>query len=312
MISFDKLTRRILYSHVLKNEAGLMLLPYLCRRYSRHDADGWRSAILERQVEVNGQTATPETLLKEHDRVSFYPNETAEPEADLNYNIAYEDEHLLVIDKPAHLCVHPTGPFFRHTLWHLAGSKYGRVYFVNRLDRETSGLLLAARNAETAAKMDPKNFPVHKEYLALVFGNFSTDMRAQGVLVRDMASIVPKKKRFILDGTPSNDAESADTELRFEAKVEPDMTLVRAMLHTGRQHQIRSTLYSLGYPVVGDKLYGPDEQLFLKIKSQTLTPGDFKTLRLDRQALHSAVLSFQHPVTGQTIRCESPVDFKLL
>ncbi len=308
----DRLTRRQLYSHVLHNEAGLCLLDYLCRRYPRHDRDGWYNAILERQVEVNGQSAAPETVLKEHDRVSFYPGETAEPAADLNYRIAYEDEHLLVIDKPAHLCVHPTGPFFRHTLWHLAGSKYGPVYFVNRLDRETSGLLLAARNAETAAKMDPKVFPVHKEYLALVWGNFTGSLRARGILVRDTASTVAKKKRFILNGSPSNDAESADTELMFEKKVEPDMTLVRAILHTGRQHQIRATLYSLGYPVVGDKLYGPDEQLFHKIKTQTLSAADRQTLRLNRQALHSAKLSFVHPVTGKVICCESPVDFKLL
>lgn len=307
----DRLTRRMLYSHVRHDEAGLLLLDYLCRRYLRHDADGWRREIAAGQVEVNRQAALPDTLLKEHDRVSFYPGETVEPAAELNYQIVYEDQDLLVIDKPANLCVHPTGPFFRHTLWHLAGSKYGPVYFVNRLDRETSGLLIAARNAATAAKMDPKIFPVHKEYLVLVFGNFTGSLRARGVLIRDPDSIVVKKKRFILDTTPSDAAEFADTELRFEAKAAPDMTLVRAILHTGRQHQIRATLYSLGYPVVGDKLYGPDEQLFLKIKSQTLTEDDRKTLRLDRQALHSAVLSFPHPVTGKVIRCESPADFGL-
>ena len=89
----------------------------------------------------------------------------------------------------------------------------------------------------------------------------------------------------------------------------PDMSLVRAVLHTGRQHQIRATLYSLGYPVVGDKLYGVDETMYGKIRSRALMEGDFVRLRMDRQALHAAKLEFRHPVTGEWVCCESPCPF---
>ena len=101
-------------------------------------------------------------------------------------------------------------------------------------------------------------------------------------------------------------AETASTELIEESHVPPDMTLVRAVLGTGRQHQVRATLHSLGFPLAGDKLYGPDERLFLKIKSQSLTDADRALLRFKRQALHAAVLEFRHPFTGETIHCESP------
>ena len=227
--------------------------------------------------------------------------------------VVYEDPYLLVIDKPGNLCVHPTGPFFRHTLWHLVGSKYGEIRFVHRLDRETSGLVIAARSRRAAAAMDNGGTPVRKEYLALVTGEFRGTVRAEGFLVHDKTSAVRKKKRFVFADSPEAaavrldpTAETAATDLAEVSRVPPDMTLVRAILGTGRQHQVRATLHSLGFPLAGDKLYGPDERLFLKIKSQTLTDADLKSLRFGRQALHAAVLEFRHPFTGETIRCESP------
>ena len=84
------------------------------------------------------------------------------------------------------------------------------------------------------------------------------------------------------------------------------MTLVRAILGSGRQHQVRATLHSLGFPLAGDKLYGPDERLFLKIKDGSLTAADMAILRFRRQALHAAVVEFHHPFTGKTVRLESP------
>ena len=309
----DKLARRQLYSHVPEAEDGTPLPDYLAAHFSRFDRAGWIRAIEAGFVTVNDRPALPNMTIKRHDRVGYYPPETPEPDAELHYRVLHEDSDLLVIDKPGNLCMHPTGPFFRHTLWHLVGSRYGEIRFVHRLDRETSGLVVAARTRRAAAAMDNGNTPVHKEYLALVNGDFRWRVQAEGFLIHDRTSAVRKKKRFVFADSPEADAarldqtaETAVTDLIEESHVPPDMTLVRAVLGTGRQHQVRATLFSLGFPLAGDKLYGPDERLFLKIKSQTLNKDNLARLRFSRQALHAAVLEFRHPFTGELLRFESP------
>ena len=309
----DKLAQRRLYSHVPEAEDGAALPDHLAAHFRRFDRAGWIREIEAGRVTVNDRPAAPDTILKRHDRVDYLPPETAEPDARLDFRVVYEDADLLVIDKPGDLCVHPTGPFFRHTLWHLVGSRFGEIRFVHRLDRETSGLVIAARTRRMAAAMDNGQTPVRKEYLALVTGDFRGTVHAEGFLVHDGASEVRKKKRFVFADSSEaasirldSSAETSVTELIAESHVSPDMTLVRAVLGTGRQHQVRATLHSLGFPLAGDKLYGPDERLFLKIKSCTLTDADLARLRFSRQALHASLLEFRHPFTGETIRCESP------
>lgn len=309
----EKLARRQLYSHVPEAEDGAMLPDYLAAHFSRFDRAGWIWAIELGHVTVNNRPAAPDTTLKRHDRVGYFPPEEPEPDAVLDYRVVYEDADLLVIDKPGDLCVHPTGPFFRHTLWHLVGSKYGEIRFVHRIDRETSGLVIAARTRCAAAAMNNGGTPVRKEYLALVVGDFRGRVHAKGFLVHDKSSAVWKKKRFVFADSPEAasiqldpSAETAVTKLTRESIVPPDMTLVRAVLGTGRQHQVRATLYSLGFPLAGDKLYGLDERLFLKIKSQSLTDADRALLRFRRQALHAAVVEFRHPFTGENLHFESP------
>lgn len=312
----DKLARRQLYSHVPEAEDGAALPDYLAAHFSRFDRAGWIRAVEAGLVTVNDLPALPNMNVKRHDRVGYYPPETPEPDAELHYRVVFEDTDFLVIDKPGNLCIHPTGPFFRHTLWHLVGSKYGEIRFVHRLDRETSGLVIAARTRRAAAAMDNGNTPVHKEYLALVTGVFRGRVHAEGYLIHDHASAVRKKKRFVFADSPEADearrdptAETAVTDLVEEMHVPPNMTLVRAVLGTGRQHQVRATLYSLGFPLAGDKLYGPDETLFLKLAAQELTGDDLAKLRFSRQALHAAVLEFRHPFTGEFLRFESPFPF---
>ena len=309
----DKLARRQLYSHVPETEDGAALPDYLAAHFCRFDRAGWTQAIQSGLVTVNDLPARPDMNVKKHDRVGYYPPETPEPDAELRYSVLYEDNDFLVIDKPGNLCMHPTGPFFRHTLWHLVGSKYGEIRFIHRLDRETSGLVIAARTRRAAAAMDNGNTPVHKEYLALVTGDFRGRVLAEGCLIHEQGSAVRKKKRFVFAGTPEADdarldptVETAVTDLIEESHVPPDMTLVRAILGTGRQHQVRATLYSLGFPLAGDKLYGADERLFLKIASRDLNEDDLAKLRFSRQALHAAVLEFRHPFTGEPLRFESP------
>jgi len=305
----ERLARRKLYSHVLHDEAGMTLLAYLLR-YPRMDEAGWRAAVLAGCVLLDGKTASPETRILEHQEIAYFPGSQPEPEAELRYRIVYADPDLAVLEKPANLCIHPTGPFFRHTLWHLAGQELGELFFAGRLDRETSGLVLAARSSAMAARLEAMHEAVRKTYLVLVFGNFTVPVRAVGRLCPDPEFGIEKMRRFIPDSAASG-PERADAEFFPVLQVE-DMTLVRVLLHTGRQHQIRATMYSLGFPVVGDKLYGPDPRLYHRIRTCSLTGEDRMFLRMDHQALHAAGLEFPHPVSGEKMSFRSDPDWPIL
>ncbi len=302
----EKLNVRMLRSHVKPDEVGLTVAAYLAQKFKRHDFAGWIREIRSGAVRLNDRLVQPDAPLRRHDCVAYFPGEQPEPDADLHFRVSYQDDDLLVLDKSGDLCVHPTGPFFRHTLWHLACEQYGELRFVNRLDRETSGLLIAARNPETAAWLGTHRETIHKEYSAIVFGTFPDSIRARGFLYPDPNSKLAKKRRFGFENPGGAEVESADTEL-YANSTSGDLTLVRAVPHTGRFHQIRATLCSLGFPLAGDKLYGPDESIYPKIRTQSIEPQDWAQLRMQRQALHSGLLEFRHPRTGAWIRCESPL-----
>ncbi|MBR2510400.1 MAG: RluA family pseudouridine synthase [Lentisphaeria bacterium] len=299
-MDFDRFKMRERYSHVRENEHGMLLLDYMTENFSRFDRDGWQEKIKNKRVFVNGSSADCSFVLKKHDRVSLWEDLTAEPSANLLFETVYEDGNLLVFDKPSDLCVHPTGPFYQHSLWFQAGRKYGELFFAGRLDRETSGLIIAARSGKIASalKID------RKEYLVMVHGKFENYVRASGFLLPDKNSTIAKKRRFSFQD--AENSESADTEL-FPLKINSDGTsVVKAVLHSGRMHQIRATMFSLGYPVVGDKLYGLDESLYNKISTQSFSENDRKKLLLANQALHCSKLEFIHPLSGDKMSFESP------
>lgn len=295
---------RIIRTHVNWDGVGLSLLGYLAGRFTYRTKDEWTAVITQGEITLNGKAAAPETLLALQDCIEYHPRELPEPPAILSYKIVYSDADLLVVDKPGNLCVHPAGPFFRHTLWFLLQTDFGKeIYFVNRLDRETSGLLIVARTPECAAVLGKDK--IEKHYFAAVYGKFPATLAAEGFLYRAPASLIRKKRLFSATAPEGIKSESASTRFTGVECCE-DFSLVSARLGTGRMHQIRATLSSLGYPVVGDKLYGPDESCYIRQKSDDLTERDRKLLVLDRQALHSAELRFTHPKTGEVLTFSSP------
>ena len=284
--------------------AGQTLLQFLTGRFDYHSDDEWRDLIQAGKLLVNDESATEDRCLRVGDRVEYHVPDVPEPAVNSNVKIVYEDDALWVIDKPGDLPVHPAGKYFNHTLWAILKGRHPGVdiRFVNRLDRETSGLLLVAKTAEMCARCaDSLRRPdACKEYLALVEGDFPDRLIAAGRLIRRRDSLIRKKMGFIPgDQAPSTDDHGRRVKTRF-AKMcgNGELSLVQAWLETGRTHQIRASLESFGFPLAGDKIYGVDETVFLRFIEGKPTAGDRVTMRLPRQALHAARLVFRHPGTG--------------
>ena len=244
-------------------------------------------------VLVDGEPAPKRHLVTAGQLVTVDEPEEA-PAADLPdapYAVPYADEHLLVVDKPAGVVVHPARGHRAGTLAQaLAGVAAGgedaaRAGIVHRLDRDTSGLLVVARSEEAhrALRAALQARAITREYLVLVEGR-------------------PPARTGTIDAPLGRDRRvrtrmSTDTDVPREAvthfeieRALPRTTLLRVRLETGRTHQIRAHLQAIGHPVVGDPEYG--------------TPG---RLGLERQFLHATRLAFAHPVTGEPIDVSSPL-----
>ncbi len=315
--------KRRIQSRILPPFAGLTLLAYLVRRFPYHDEAGWGERIAQGRVQIGDQTALGSQVLAQNDVVEYLADDLPEPRVNLDVTVLFEDAELLVINKPPNLPCHPSGRYFHHTLWAVLKTRFGleQPLLVNRLDRETSGLTIVAKTAE-AGKLLNAEFSsrrVEKKYLVLVEGVFPPRVEARGLLLPDTASPVRKKVKFVAaEVAPEGQASQwAETVFQVLETVIPvfskpgksagPVSLVEATPTTGRLHQLRATLQSIGFPVVGDKLYGYDAALFIRFCQDQLTEEDRTLLRLDRQALHASQLRILHPRTQQVLDLEAPL-----
>lgn len=222
----------------------------------------------------------------------------------MDFRIVDETEDYLVVDKPPFLLIHPSKPDGPPTLWAALRELLafelvngGQVSIVNRLDRETSGLVLIAKNAASARRfgLAMERRRIAKEYLAIVTGwpawettTVDASLLRQG---ERTPSAIWLKQAIHPEGLP------ARTEFRVEERFVRSLgaggkfAIVRALPLTGRTHQIRVHLAHLGHPLVGDKIYGPDEMLYLRFIETGWTDELAEQLLLPRHALHSARLT---------------------
>ena len=274
---------------VRQDAAGTELIDFLERRFTYHSRAEWLALLAEGRVLLDGLPGSGLERLGVGSVIEYRCGDVPEPEVPRDIRIVHEDAEILVVDKPAGLPVHPAGRYYAHTLWSFLRERLpAGVHFVSRLDRETSGLLLVAKDAACARRYQALLAcgGALKIYLAAVHGDFPDECVADGWLHADPESLIRKKRRFRREQSFGPGEQVAWTRFSCLAR-HGGLSLLRAELATGRTHQIRATLCSLGFPVVGDKIYGPDETLFLRFRDGSLSPDDLSLLRLPRQALHS-------------------------
>ena len=207
---------------------------------------------------------------------------------------------FLVAAKPAHLLSHPTRPDGKRSLLGWLQEKFPGefVALVNRLDRETSGAVLVARTPEAASQLGTLTMQrlIHKEYVALVSGRVEAD---HGIIDAPLGrlGISEANPIWLRQGVISADdpegRKSASARSEFwRVAVGENATLLRLQAHTGRLHQLRVHLAHLGHPVIGDKIYGPDSNLYLKFIEHGFTEEHQRVLQFDRHALHANRLRF--------------------
>lgn len=314
MTQIQSTLKRIAQCQITPSEAGKTVAALLTSRFTYHTPDEWSALLADGRVLVNGCAADSETRLDAGDTLEYLVSDLPEPEVCRDIRVLYEDDALVAVNKPAPLPCHPGGPFFRHTLWAFLRDylQSEHIHLVHRLDRETSGIVLAAKSAEICAacrrQFDART--VNKRYLAAVEGLFPDAFEACGFLEPDTASPVRKKRRLIMDSSSnaSRTHRNDMAETRFRRLAQgPEISLIEAIPVTGRLHQIRATLCSLGFPVVGDKIYGRDDTAFLRFIKGEITAADRDMLRLDRQALHAAELTITHPLSGQPLKLKAPL-----
>ena len=306
--------QRVIKSLVKPQYSGTTLLTYLSERFNYNTLAEWQEIINDARIKVNGVQGNSDQILNERDTLEYYHIDHPEPEVDFNYSVIAKTDSFMVVNKPGNLPVHPAGPFFHHTLWAALKKEGFEPRFINRLDRETSGLVIVALNKEAASKLGKQiqSKSVYKEYLAIVEGRFEGQLDAKGYLEKDSQSEIEKKLIFHADEDFAQYGKNG-VDSSFELlESHGHLSLLRCIIRTGKMHQIRATLKSLGFPLVGDKIYGLDENFYLKFIHKQLEKADYQKMRLQRQALHAHVLRFKDPETAEDLEfiCELPEDIK--
>ncbi|MFN2098685.1 RluA family pseudouridine synthase [Altererythrobacter sp. MF3-039] len=276
-----------------------------------------QALIADGMIEVDGQTATSASAKVAAGaafRITVPPPEplAAEPQ-DIPLDIAYEDEHLIVVNKPAGMVVHPAagnadGTLVNALLHHCGGSLSGiggvaRPGIVHRIDKGTSGLLVVAKS-DAAHEGLARQFADHsivRRYLAISAGHLA---RSEGKIVGRIGRSDANRKKMAILPDDSKRGKDAVTHYKLLRKLR-ECSLIECRLETGRTHQVRVHCASIGHALLGDPVYGRTPAALRSI---------LKELGFARQALHAAQLGFVHPVTGEKVQFEAelPADMQEL
>lgn len=292
---------------------GVRIDTFLSRHLRNYSTFRLQRLVRARQVQIDGVTAVEDDRVREGDQVVISllePPDKNLPAEELPIEIVYEDPWMIAVNKPVGQVVHPCGNYHRGTLVNVLQHHFDlqtgipgllRPGIVHRLDRLTSGVAIVSKehiaNRRLADKFE--NSRVLKTYLALVHGRMAQDKGAVDLPI----GVVPGGESFLMTTAPDAvDARHARTTYEVIERFR-DHTLVKAQPRTGRMHQIRVHLASLGHPIVADEFYGPDGPVQLGPRNYQPPPPENPLL--NRQALHAFSLRIAHPITQLPLYLEA-------
>jgi 23S rRNA pseudouridine1911/1915/1917 synthase len=279
-------------NQVTQVDVGMSVLDYYTCRYRHSRREEWQERIESGQIRVDGDRTTPDRMLQIGQTLTYQRPPWQEPDVPLAYKVLYEDSELLVVAKPAGLPVLPGGGFLEHTLLGQLQQRYPQEtpFPIHRLGRGTSGLLLLARSPQARAHLSQqmRDRQIRKTYHALVGPGFP----GHCTITQAIGKIPHPTLGYVYGAVPNGLPAYSECRLLHHTA---ESTLLEVMILTGRSHQIRIHLASVGFPLLGDPLYLPGgiPRQSPNSKGEKLpVPGDCG------YSLHAYRLEFNHPQTG--------------
>ncbi len=291
--------------NISPEEAGQRIDQYLTNLFAEHSRATWQQWIKQGHVKINGHDTKSKTLLKGFEMISIdvkLEQAVDHQSEKMDLDILFEDEYLLILNKPVGLVVHPGSGNPTGTLLNglLALNDHQvmlpRAGIVHRLDKDTSGLMVVAKTTETQNKLINllKTHDIKRQYLCVVRGQISQSGTVNAAIGRHKTQRIKMAVNF--------DGKSAVTHYQ-PLEVFDHFSYLQVELETGRTHQIRVHMHHLGHPLVGDPLYGNPKRVDPSVNDE------LKVLirQFPRQALHAQQLTFDHPITHKSVCVESPL-----
>ena len=294
-------------SIIKQQDRGVRCIDFLSNKFKYLTYDQWLDRISEGRFTIEDNVCNKDTILNIGDILVYDAPPFKEPDADLNYSVVYENEDFLAVNKPGNLLVHKKGAAITHNLIYqlreVHNPPFKNADIVNRLDKETSGIVLVSKHKDALKELIKlfSDRAITKEYIAVTYNNFTDKVGYIDVPIKKGSSEKIRSKQVV-------DKAGKEAYTTYKVLATWDQyALVWLSPKTGRTHQLRVHLNSIGCTIVGDKIYGLSEDEFVQWKNN---PQAYKGLEFSRQALHSFRLSFTYKDNDYSIFADIPADMK--